>query len=402
MTKVWTLQFPISYVIEGDDCYRRIADAGIERVLLCSVIYSPYRLVMPRYPQRAVYSLEEGRYYYQPEAARYAGLPVQPQASTDFAGRDVLGEATVAMRKAGVSPAAWVTVFANGSIAKQHPDWAVQNLYGSADRLFLCPNHPEVREYSLRVCAEVAERYDIDELMLDKIPQTCLELNAFAGRIDPVLRTLGSFCFCEHCQKAALSQGLDLARFKTEALRLATDTLTIAPHLVNSQAAELTGDNEIPLLMLDNPWLLDILRFRIESIKSFLVELRERLARPALELSLCFVPHAKIGHDASSPRAWLAAQSYEAYRESPINTIHSVVHWDVDTVEYNTRRAVNAVAGSPVKICTHLRAYGATNPAEIGAMSKAALRGGADGLAYFCHDLMTEDMLKAIGEEQGK
>ena len=64
--------------------------------------------------------------------------------------------------RAGISPGAWVTIFANGLIAKTHTPWAVQNLYQSADRLFLCFNNPEVREYSLRVCSEVAERYERD------------------------------------------------------------------------------------------------------------------------------------------------------------------------------------------------------------------------------------------------
>jgi hypothetical protein len=144
---VWTCQFPISLAIEGEECYRRMHRAGIGRVLFCTMIYSPYRMVLPRYPQKGIYSMEEGKYHYLPEARRYQDLPVAPCPSDDWSGRDLLGEMVKGARKAGVVPGAWVTTFANGLVAKAHPQWASRNMYDSADRLFLCFNHPEVREY---------------------------------------------------------------------------------------------------------------------------------------------------------------------------------------------------------------------------------------------------------------
>jgi hypothetical protein len=399
MVNSWVCQFPISLAVEGEDCYRRMADAGLQRTLFCSVIYSPYRLVLPRYPRKAIYSLEEGRYYYQPELSRYADLPVAPRASADFAGRDLLREMTEGAEKAGMEAGAWVTIFANGLIAKAHPAWAAHNMYDSADRLFLCFNHPEVREYSLRVVEEIAERYELDEIMLDKIPQACLEQNAFAGRIEPILRTLGSFCFCPHCTAAARQAGIDLAEYRERSMALAGQALNIPQHLINAQADELNGDTEIPLLLLDNPWILEILRFRIDCIRGFLAEIRARITakRKGVTLSMAFVPPAKIGHDASSPRAWLAAQSYAAYRDADVDLIHCVVHWDAGIVEYNTRRALNAVAGGKVEICTHIRAYGSTDPADLPVLTAAVQRGGTEKVGYFCYDLMTEPMLDAVG-----
>ena len=394
----WMIQFPISLAIEGEDCYQRMAQAGIDRSLLCAMIYSPYRLVMPRYPQRAIYSLEEGLYNFVPEASRYADLPVAPTPSADFAGRDLLAESVRGAQAAGIKPGAWVTMFANGMIAKQHQDWAVKNLYGSADRLFLCYNHPEVKEYSLRVCEEVTERYGVDEIMLDKFPQTCLELNAFAGRIEPILRTLGSFCFCPHCVEAAGRAGIDLRDLQQKSLHLAAQGLTIPPHLLNALAGEITGDNEIPLLLLDHPWILDILRFRMNGILDFLRDARARIdaKRQGVLLTMAFVPPAKIGHDAASPRSWLAAQSYAAYKDSAADVIHCVVHWDADNVEYNTRRALHTVEGGFTQICTHIRAYGSTAPADLAGLASAVQRGGTKSIGYFCYDLMTDEMIEAI------
>lgn len=394
----WICQFPISLAVEGEACFERMAQAGIGRLLFCAMIYAPYRLVLPRYPQKAIYSLEEGRYYYTPEAERYRDLPLSPPPSGDFSGRDLIGEAVRGAAKAGLSPGVWMTTFASGLIAKTHPAWAVQNLYGSADRLFLCFNHPQVREYSLRVCAEIAERYDVKEIMLDKIPQLCMEIDVLSGRVDPVLRVLGSFCFCEHCVAAAAGEGVDLKEAHRKALNLAGRCLAIPPHVVNAQRDELKGDTEIPLLLLDHPWIMDILRFRIQSIHAFLSEVRRRIdaARKGVSLSVAFVPPVKVGHDASQPRPWLAAQSYAAYKDAAIDLIHCVVHWDADVVEYNTRRAVDAVAGGEVKIGTHVKAYGSTRPAELPGLVTAVRQGGADGVGYFCYDLMTDAMLAAV------
>jgi len=400
---LWTCQFPISLAVEGPDCYNRMRAAGADTVLFCSMIYAPYRLVLPRYPDKGIYSLEEGQYLYCPEPERYADLPVSPVPSTDFSDRDLLAEMVAGARAAGIRTGVWLTVFANGRTAKLHPDWAVENLYGSRDRLFLDFDHPEVREYSLRVTAEIAERYDVDEIMFDKIPQTCLEVNSFAGRIDPVLRTLGSLCFSSHAAVAAAKHDVDLWDLRDKALTLAAESLAVPPHLTEAMAADFTGDTGVPLLFLDHPWVPQLLQLRLASVRSFLQEARERVSavRPSMSLSAAFVPPVKVGHDASSPRPWLGGQSYRAYRDSALDLIHSVVHWDSAVVEHDTRRAVAAVDGGPQRICTHIKAYGSTSPDDLGALVNAAARGGAHGVGYFCYDLMSEPMLAAAAALPG-
>jgi hypothetical protein len=396
----WICQFPISLAVEGSACYETMARANVGRLLFCSMIYSPYRLLLPRYPQKGIYSMEEGRYHYLPEQQRYRDLPVAPSPSGDWNGRDLLAEAVQGARANGISPGAWVTIFANGFIAKTHTPWAVQNLYQSADRLFLCFNNPEVREYSFRVCSEVAERYELAEIMLDKIPQLCLEIDAFGGtRIDPVLRTLGSICYCSHCVGAAKKSGLDLEACRQKSLALAAKCLAIPPHVVCSQRDDLAGDTEIPLLLLDEPWIVDILRFRIECIRQFLIELRQRMdaVRSGIVLSAAFIPPVKIGHDSMQPRPWLAAQSYAAYKEV-IDLLHCVVHWGPDEVQYNTRRAVDAVAGGVTKIVTHIKCYGEARPENLRSLVSAVRRGGASGVGYFCYDLMSREMLDAAAD----
>ena len=84
----WICQFPISLAVEGEACYEQMARAGMGRLLFCTVIYSPYRLVLPRYPQKGIYSMEEGKYHYLPEKERYRDLPVAPTPSLPSARPD--------------------------------------------------------------------------------------------------------------------------------------------------------------------------------------------------------------------------------------------------------------------------------------------------------------------------
>ena len=358
------------------------------------MIYSPYRLLLPRYPQKGIYSMEEGRYHYLPEKERYRDLPVAPTPSGDWNGRDLLAEAVQGARAAGISPGAWVTIFANGLIAKTHTPWAVQNLYQSADRLFLCFNNPEVREYSLRVCSEIAERYELAEMMLDKIPQLCLEIDAFGGiRIDPVLRTLGSICYCPHCVAAAKEYGIDLEACRQKSLWLAAKCLAIPPHVVCSQRDDLTATPRSRCCSWMNLGSSTSYDFASIAFATFSPNCASDWMRFDRGRAFAvFIPPVKIGHDSLQPRPWLAAQSYAAYKEV-IDLIHCVVHWGADEVEYNTRRAVDAVAGGVAKIVTHIRCYGESRPENLPSLVGAVERGGASGVGYFCYDLMSQEML---------
>lgn len=395
----WICQFPASLAVEGESCYNEISRLGTNRLLFCTMIYAPYRMLMPRYPQKAIYSMEEGKYFYLPQSRRYSDLAAQPTTSTDFDGRDLLAEAVHGARKAGISPGAWVTTFASGLLAKSCPSWAIQNLYGSADRLFLCVNNPQVREYTLRVCTEIAERYEIDEIMLDKIPQHCIEPDCLAGaRLDPVMRTLATICFCPHCAAAAAGDGIDLQDCRQKALALCSQFLKMPQHVLNSRGHELLGDTGVPLLLMEHPWVMDLLHFRIEAIRRFLAEMRSRLneVRRGVKFSVAFVPPITSGHDAAQPRSWLAAQSYAAYKDADADIIHSVIHQDPPAVEYDTRRAVDAVADGSTQIVTHVRACGPTEPDRLVDLTAAVKRGGAQGIGYFCYDLMSNEMLRAL------
>jgi hypothetical protein len=397
--KTWDISFPC--IIEGlgaDRVMVEAAEMGHSEYILCSIIYKGYRMVMPRHP-RQIYQLETGMTFYPADESAYAGCLIRPKSTQDWAGRDLFQEAADAAAKVDIGLCAWVSCFANGRVAAEYPQVAVQNMYGSRDRLFICFNNPEVQNYCLAMFRDLVTRYPLTSIMADKIPQSMLELDSVGGRIDPLLRLAGSICFCEHCMAQAEKDGIDLQAVKQRALQIADATRRLPQYVIESLAGDLHGDTEIPLFLLEEPAFAEVLKWRIQCVVRFLSQVREtvRGIRPDCKLSAALVPPVKIGHDATAPRAWLGAQTYRAF--APVlDTLHCVIHWEPEVVAYDTRRARDQVdASNPdCELCVHVAAYGRRRPDEMDALAQATRQQGADSVGFFCHDLLSDDMIAAI------
>ena len=284
-----------------------IRRAGANGLIFFTSLYHGYRLIQRRYPDKAIYSLEADRVFYRPDPTAYRESSVKPERSLDAADTDCVADLSRACRAEGIAFSALVPMCAGERVVQARPDLAVTNLYGSQDRLFMCYNNPDVRAYRRAMVRDIVGRYDVDALMLDKIPQTMLEQHAFSGMFDPPLRTVGSFCFCRHCRAEARKRGLDLSEVQARAREIADRSVRMPPHIVAALGDQLLGDTEIPLLMLEEPLIRRMLEFRFETAIDFTREIGKvaRTARPKIVFQAAFVPPTHIGHDMTSPRAWL-------------------------------------------------------------------------------------------------
>lgn len=378
-----------------------IRDSGANTLLFFTSLYHGYRLIQPRYPSKAIYSLETDRVFYEPDMSAYQSCSLKPERSIDADGVDYLAELVPACHNEGVKFSALIPVCAGERMVQERPDIAVTNLYGSKDRLFMCYNNPDVRSYRMAMVKDIVGRYDVDALMLDKIPQQMLELQAMNGFFDPHIRTAGSFCFCEHCKNRAAQSGLDLDEVRALCLDIAEKSLKIPQHVVHTQREKLTGDTEIPLLMLEEPLIYRMVEFRYETAVELVGEIGAcaRKIKPNLTFQAAFVPPTHIGHDMTSPRAWLATQSYKKYA-GVLDEILCVVHWDEDVVRFETERAV-AAAGK-TKVVTSMRLYGPTRPEEVGPLAEAALAGGSQGVSFLGYDTASHELLAALRAWSGR
>ena len=387
---------PTAHGESPEETAANLRQAGATGLLFFTSLYHGYRLLQPRYPQKAVYSLETDKIYYEPDMSLYKNSSVKPERSQDFSGTDWLEVLTKALHNEGLKINPLVPVCAGERLVQARPDLAVKNMYGSADRLFMCYNNPDVQAYRCAMLEDITSRYEIDNLMLDKIPQTQLEQHAFSGIFDPPLRTVGSFCFCKHCKRLASQSGLDLDEVRSRCLEIADRSLRIPPHVIAAQGDKLTGDTEIPLLLLEEPIIYQMLQFRFESAVEFVDEMRQAVKRfrPQANLQVAFVPPSHFGHDMTSPRAWLAIQSYKKYGDV-VDEICAVVHYEPEIVRFETERAVAAAEGK-VRIITGMRLYGQTSPEMVPQLADAALAGGSDGVHFLGYDVTTDALLKAL------
>lgn len=395
--KTWLSLFgPTTHGEDSAAVAAGIREAGADALLFFTSLYHGYRLLQPRYPRKAIYSLETDRVFWEPDPACYADSRVKPERSLDAGGVDLLAEHSAACRAAGVTFSALVPMCGGERLSQAQPDLAVQNLYGSRDRLFLCYNNPDVRAYRRAMVADIVGRYELDALMLDKIPQTMLEQRALSGLFDPPLRTVGSFCFCEHCRAAAAKLDLDLEEIRARAREIADRSLRMPLHVMEALSDQLTGDTEIPLLLLEEPLIRRMLEFRFETTIEFTREIGElaRSLRPGITYQAAFVPPTHIGHDHTSPRSWLTVQSYKLYRDV-FDEIFCVVHWDADVVRFETQRAVAAAEGR-TKIVTSMRLYGPTRPGDVAPLADAALAGGSAGVSFLGYDVASDELLRAL------
>jgi len=375
-----------------------VRGSGANALLFFTSLYHGYRLLQRRYPEKAIYTLETDRVFYEPDLSLYEGCSLKPERSIDFPDVDWVAELSRACGAEGVKFSPLIPMCAGERIAQARPDLAVSNLYGSHDRLFLCYNNPEVRAYRLSMVRDIVGRYEVDALMLDKIPQTMLEQHAFSGMFDPPLRTVGSFCFCDHCKAVAAEHDLDLDEVRDRCLEIANRSLQIPPHIIETLGDQLIGDTEIPLLLLEEPLIRRMLEFRFETAVGFVREVGElaKSLKPGLTFQAAFVPPMHVGHDMTSPRAWLTIQSYKLYAEV-LDEILCVVHWDPDVARFETQRAVAAAEGR-TKIVTSMRLYGATRPEEVASLAGAALAGGSEGVSFLGYDVATDELLEALRE----
>lgn len=395
--QVWLSVFgPTTHGEDAATVAAGVRKSGANALMCFTSLYHGYRLLQRRYPDKAIYTLETDRLFYEPDLSLYKTSSIKPERSIDAAHIDCVAELSRACKAEGIAFSALIPMCAGERLVQARPDLAVTNMYGSKDRLFLCYNNPDVRAYRLAMVRDIVGRYELDALLLDKIPQTMLEQHSFSGMFDPPLRTVGSFCFCEHCKAAAAKHDLDLEEVRTRSLEIAKRSLEIPPHIIASLGDQLMGDTEIPLLLLEEPLIRRMLEFRFNTAVELTRKVGElaKSLRPGIIYQAAFVPPMHIGHDMTSPRSWLTVQSYKLYSDV-FDEIFCVVHWAPDVVRFETQRAVAAAEGK-TKVITSMRLYGATRPEEIALLADAALAGGSEGVSFLGYDVATDELLEAL------
>lgn len=190
--------------------------AGLGGVTLAAA-YHHGRDIFPHNPVRKVHFLEGGTVFFQPDAARYRGLKLQPRVSRLAEESDVLADLCRRASARSMRVRAWTVFLHNFTLGEAYPDCACCNAFGDPHLTDLCPANPDVREYVRALSGDIAA-HGVAAVVAESLHYHGLEHGFHHERyfieLGPLGRYLLGLCFCEHCMAAARRAGV-----QTEELR---------------------------------------------------------------------------------------------------------------------------------------------------------------------------------------
>ncbi|GIH14660.1 hypothetical protein [Rugosimonospora africana] len=209
-----------------------VAGLGLDHVVLAAV-YHGTRALTPRHPRHRVVVAHQSAAYYPVGDAHWQGAALRPAQADWLAAADPFGEATVALRAAGVPVHAWVVC--NHVDLPRPVEQNVVNAYGDRYPWALCPARDDVGEYLLGLAADAAALPGIDGVELEACGWYGYDHLSAHDKVGGVplsgaAQYLLSLCFCAACAAAYRAGGID-----PEALRGHVRTALDA---VFSEAAE--------------------------------------------------------------------------------------------------------------------------------------------------------------------
>ena len=285
----------------------RVRAVGADEISL-AVSYHAGKFVQPGDPKARVYFPEDGTIYFRP---RKAYGVVQPQVSALTGERDVLAELC---RRDDITVNAWTVLLHNTRLGMKHQELNVRNAFGDAYPYSLCPSQPEVRDYAVTLCADMAENYRLKSLLLET-PGFLTYGHGFHHEFAQVapnawLDAMLGLCFCQPCREGAKRAGID------------ADGLAV--RIANAVDDWLAGgsDQSLDDWNASDPDLAAFHRFRCEVVTSLVADIRAAV-NPVVQVKViatCQRPHATAyleGHDLTALDAVSDGLELPLYQSSP-------------------------------------------------------------------------------------
>lgn len=191
-----------------DSRVTELSDIGLDGIsLACS--YHAGKFIQPRFSNQRVVFPEDGTVYFNPRLD-YAKLT--PIVSRATEADDVLQTLTA---RNDIRVNAWTVLFHNTRLGLQHPEATVKNAFGDRYPYSLCPVNPDVQDYGRTLCQDIAQHYDVAQLLLET-PGFLTYNHGYHHEFaqlppNPWLQAWLGLCFCEHCVNGASQAGIDVA-----------------------------------------------------------------------------------------------------------------------------------------------------------------------------------------------
>lgn len=291
---MWTYPWDIQDIgletVERDLALR----AGLNMASLATS-YHAGRFLQPRSPRRKAYFPEDGTIYFQPTAARWAGLAIRPKVADVISdGGDVLRQLVRRREAGGPGVSCWTVCLHNTRLGMLHPEAVTRNAFGDANYYNLCPSHPDARAYVRAMVADISHGYRPDRIELES-PSFMSFAHEYHHEKDGVGLTpeddfLLSLCFCRSCLDRAAKAGVDGEAARKLVRQWIGETC--------ERAVPKRRFPDFPASGLDTflPWpeLHAYLVWRFEPVTSLVAELREA-AHPATRVMIIDLKEGWLG-----------------------------------------------------------------------------------------------------------
>jgi len=208
--------YPWDFADEGlDSVLERVRPTGINTITLAAS-YHAGKFVRPHGRSGKVYFPKDGTVYFKARPERYGHIkPLVSPLVDEFDGFAALRETAPDLQRC-----AWVVCLHNTPLGMQHPELTSRNAFGDPYPYSLCPAHPAVRDYVVNLCADLADRYEIDRIALETpgwLPYDHGYHHEFAMLpLDRYTKTLLALCFADATKAAAEAAEVDAARLQAK------------------------------------------------------------------------------------------------------------------------------------------------------------------------------------------
>lgn len=266
---VWDLAEEDPAAFETD-----MEEIGINTVAVAAS-YHAGKFIRPHGRNGKVYFPEDGVTHCRVNPGKYSGI--QPVIGEFSKENDVMG---TLCDRGNLTVTAWTVLLHNSRIGAMTPGAVTRNVYGDPLHYSLCPSSPEVRDYAVTLCADIADGYDIAGLTLETpgwLPYRHGYHHEFAliGEA-PRLEFYLGLCFCTNCKQLAQDSGIDSAGLQKRIMQRIETTLAAADE-PDPATDRLWLESEI----LRDAELAAYLRLRCETVTGLVAAIRDGVRKDA-------------------------------------------------------------------------------------------------------------------------
>lgn len=194
--------------IDENDFAGFVKGLGLNTVTMAAS-YHAGKFVRPHGRNGRVFFPEDGRAFFRARPERYGAI--QPLPAKLVAEDDVLERL---VRRTDLKVEAWTVLLHNTPLGQQNPDAVVRNAFGDSYWYSLCPANPAVADYAVALCGDIAEGYPVSGLVVETPGWLAYRHGyhheAMFMEPNPGLEAGLALCFCPHCMRGALAEGVDM------------------------------------------------------------------------------------------------------------------------------------------------------------------------------------------------